>query len=63
MITEKVKGFIGGLLVATGTWFLIVNLRDYLLRVSPITNQYVIGTLLIIIGGYISSKKLFGFLK
>lgn len=58
MMSEKVKGFIGGTFVATGTWMIVVNFREFLLEVSPITNQYVIGMLLIFIGGWITANDI-----
>lgn len=56
MVTEKVKAFLGGVLSATGVWMIVVNLREYLLEVSPISNQYILGATLILIGGLLTKR-------
>lgn len=56
MKPEKVKSFIAGILAATGSWMWVVNLREYLIKVSPISNQYVIGLALIIAAALLVKK-------
>lgn len=53
---DKFKWFLGGILLSTGIWMWVVNLREHLLSVFPNVNQYVLATILVLVGGYLTRK-------
>lgn len=55
---EKLKGFFSGILLSTGVWMWVINFSDYLLKVSPIKNQYIIGAILVLMGWFVSGVKI-----
>ncbi len=54
---ERIKGFVAGILATLGTWMIVITLYDDLLSLLPIKNKYIIGIVLVIIGGYLGGKK------
>jgi hypothetical protein len=46
---QELKSTIKGVLIATGTWMLVLPLRDYITNISPIKDTSIIGIALLII--------------
>jgi len=53
---EKLKGFIAGVFLTMGTWMWVITLRDQIISISPIQNQYILGLVFVIISWLLARK-------
>lgn len=56
-VIKKYQSFIAGMLFATGSWIIVIGLRERLLEQYATVNQYVIGLFLIILAWLVGGKK------
>lgn len=46
---NELKSTLKGVLIATGTWMLVLPLRDYIIDISPIKDTTIIGIVILLI--------------
>lgn len=50
MITkQEIKGQMKGFFIAVASWFIVTDLRDYIIKVSPVENTFLIGVAILAI--------------
>ena len=56
IIPKRYQSFVAGILFATGSWIIVIGLREELLKTFATTNQYVIGMALIFVAWLVGKK-------
>ena len=54
---KKYQTFIAGMLFATGSWIIVIGLRERFLEQFTSTNQYIIGLALIAIAWFMGNNN------